>query len=91
MVKVITSEGQTSFRQDVMWNHHAAHLVKWLKIIKIMTVVELFKKKKKSTEVGEKMREPDVLKECWETLKKKISPIPNKTFPKDLLRLAVSI
>lgn len=32
------------------------------------------------------MREPDVLKECWETLKRKISPIPNKTFPEDLLR-----
>lgn len=37
------------------------------------------------------MREPDVLKECWETLKRKISPTPNKSFPKDLLRLAVSI
>ena len=30
------------------------------------------------------MREPDVLKECWETLKRKISPIPNKSFPEDL-------
>lgn len=37
------------------------------------------------------MREPDVLKECWEMLKRKISPTPNKSFPKDLLRLAVSI
>lgn len=37
------------------------------------------------------MRETDVLKECWETLKRKISPTPNKSFPKDLLRLAVSI
>lgn len=78
-----------SFRQDAMWDHHSAHLVKWLKIIKIMTVVELFKKK--STEVREKMREPDVLKECWEMLKRKISPTPNKSFPKDLLRCAVSI
>lgn len=55
-----------------------------------MTVVQLFKKKKKSTEVREKMREPDVLKECWETLTRKISPTPNESFPKDLLRLAVS-
>lgn len=37
------------------------------------------------------MREPDVLKECWEMLKRKISPTPNKSFPKDLLRCAVSI
>lgn len=78
-----------SFRQDVMWDCCSAHLVKWLKIIKIMTVVEL--KKKKSTGVRKKMREPDVLKECWEMLKRKISPTPNTSFPKDLLRLAVSI
>lgn len=51
-----------------------------------MTVVELFKKKK-STEVREKMREPDVLKECWEMLKRKISPTPNKSFPKDLFEM----
>ena len=50
----------------------------------------IFKKKKKAQK-AEKMREPDVLKECWETLKRKISPTPNKSFPKDLLRLAVSI
>lgn len=55
-----------------------------------MTVVELFKKKKK-TQKSEKMREPDVLEECWEMLKRKPSPTPNKSFPKDLLRLAVSI
>lgn len=73
-----------------MCDHHSAHLVKWLKIIKIMTVVELSLKKKKAQK-AEKMREPDVLKECWETLKRKISPTPNKSFPKDLLRLAVSI
>lgn len=35
-----------SFRQDVMWDCCSAHLVKWLKIIKIMTVVELKKKEK---------------------------------------------
>lgn len=75
-----------------MCDHHSAHLVKWLKIIKVMTVVELsLKKKKKKAQKAEKMREPDVLKECWETLKRKISPTPNKSFPKDLLRLAVSI
>ena len=55
-----------------------------------MTVVELSLKKKKAQK-AEKMREPDVLKECWETLKRKISPTPNTRFPKDLLRLAVSI
>ena len=37
------------------------------------------------------MRGPDVLEECWEMLKRKPSPTPNKSFPKDLLRLAVSI
>lgn len=39
------------FGEDVMGDHHSAHLVKWLKIIKIMTEVELFPKKKKGTEV----------------------------------------
>ena len=59
MVKVITSTGQTSLRQDVMCDHHSAHLVKWLKIIKIMTVVELSlkkKRKRKSTEGRENER-----------------------------------
>jgi hypothetical protein len=35
------------------------------------------------------MREPDVWKGCWEMLQRKISPTPNKSFPKDLWRLAV--
>ena len=39
-----------------MCDHHSAHLVKWLKIIKIMTVVELSLKKKKSTEGRENER-----------------------------------
>lgn len=35
------------------------------------------------------MREPDVWKECWEMLQRKISPTPNKSFPEDLWRVAV--
>lgn len=74
-----------------MWDYYLVYLVKWLKIIKIMIVVELFKKKKKSREVREKMRELDVLKECWEMFKRKIFFILNKSFFKDFLRFVVSI
>jgi hypothetical protein len=34
------------------------------------------------------MREPDVWKERWETLKRKSSPTPHKSFPKDVWKLS---
>lgn len=60
-----------------------------------MTVVELFlkgeRKEKKAQKSERKWENQMSLQECWETRKSKISPTPNKSFPKDLLEALLSV